>query len=130
MLVLRIPFPPSLNHLWRHVGPRVLLSRGGRLYRQQVASILASQGIRPLVGPLELRLDLYPPDRRRRDCDNAQKALMDSLQHGGAYIDDSQIKHLDTWMHQPVPGGLAIVRLQRFTPPPEADSDVPPTPSA
>lgn len=114
MLEVTLAFPPSTNHYWRFVGRRVLISREGRAYRQAVCTRLKMLRIRPLVGPLDVRIDLYPPDRRRRDCDNAQKCLVDSLQHGGAYIDDSQIKHLDTWLHEPVPGGKAVVQIRQF----------------
>lgn len=124
MLELQLGFPPSVNHYYRHVGHRVLISRGGRMYRQAVCALLASHGIRPVVGPLDVRLDLYPPDRRKRDAENSQKALLDALQHGGAFIDDSQIKHLDTWMHEPLPGGRVVVRIQRLQPAAGRDSDV------
>ncbi|MFO0915322.1 MAG: RusA family crossover junction endodeoxyribonuclease [Pirellulales bacterium] len=112
MLRLELPFPPSVNHYWRRVGPRTLISRGGRAFRQAVCSILAAQGVRPMDGPLEIFIDLYPPDRRRRDADNANKALLDALAHGGAYFDDSQLVHIDIWKRYPVLGGKTVVRLR------------------
>lgn len=113
MITIELPYPPSVNHYWRRVGTRTLISRGGRAFRQAVCAILAAQGVRPLAGPLEVLIDLYPPDRRRRDADNTQKALLDALQHGGAYLDDSQIIHLDTWKRDPVPGGKTIVQIRK-----------------
>ncbi|MCU0710017.1 MAG: RusA family crossover junction endodeoxyribonuclease [Pirellula sp.] len=113
MIELELPFPPSVNHYWRRVGARTLISRGGRLFRHQVVSILAARGVRPLDGPLEVFIELYPPDRRRRDVDNSQKALLDSLGHCGAYDDDSQIIHLDTWKREPIPGGMVFVRISK-----------------
>jgi hypothetical protein len=80
-----------------------------------VIALLHSLGIRPLSGPLDLRLELYPPDRRRRDCDNAQKPVLDALQHGGAYHDDSQIVHLETWKLAPIKGGKAVVVIEEVT---------------
>ena len=88
---IELPYPPSVNHYWRRVGPRTLISREGRRFRERVVAILAALGIRPLAGELAVEVELYPPDGRRRDIDNALKALLDSLAHGGAYIDDSQI---------------------------------------
>ena len=112
---LELPYPPSVNHYWRRVGARTLISRGGRVFRQAVCSILAARGIRPIDGALEVEIELYPPDRRRRDVDNTQKSLLDALAHGGAYLDDSQIVHLDTWKRQPrPPHGMAIVRIRRL----------------
>lgn len=92
----------------------MLISRGGRAFRSRVCAILAVRGVRPLTGPLEVFIDLFPPDRRRRDADNGQKALLDALEHGGAYHDDSQIVHIDTWKREPIAGGKARVRLEPF----------------
>lgn len=114
MIEVELPYPPSINHYWRRVGPRILISRGGRAFRRAVCSILAARGVRPLEGPLEVTIELFPPDRRRRDADNAQKALLDALEHGGAFHDDGQIVHLDTWKRRRVPGGKTLVRIQRL----------------
>lgn len=112
MIELELPYPPSVNHYWRRVGARTLISRGGRAFRQAVCSILAAHGIRPLAGPLEMVIDVYPPDRRRRDLDNLQKALLDALAHGGAYHDDSQIDRLTVQRRGVAPDGMVRVRLR------------------
>jgi len=106
-----LPFPPSLNHLWRRVGHRTLLSRGGRAFRRAVRVALAARGVRPLDGPLAVTIDVHPPDRRRRDLDNLQKALLDALAHGGAYHDDAQIDDLHIRRCGCVPGGKVFVRV-------------------
>ena len=113
MIEVELPFPPSVNHYYRHVGPRTLISREGRRFRERVTSVLAALGVRPLAGPLEVCIDLFPPDRRRRDIDNVQKALLDSLQHGGAYEDDSQIVRLVIEKREVFPGGRVIVTIGR-----------------
>jgi crossover junction endodeoxyribonuclease RusA len=64
-----------------------------------------------MVGPLEVLIDLYPPDYRRRDADNALKSCLDSLEHGGAYLDDSQIVDLRVRKRSVLPGGKAIVTI-------------------
>lgn len=74
--------------------------------------ILAARGTRPLAGPLDLEVIVYPPDRRRRDIDNLQKALLDALAHGGAYHDDSQIARLTVERRQVVAGGKVRIRLK------------------
>ena len=50
-------------------------------------------------------------DRRRRDIDNIAKALLDALQHGGVYIDDSQIVDLRIKKADPVEGGSTLVQI-------------------
>jgi crossover junction endodeoxyribonuclease RusA len=99
-----------VNRYYRHVGFRTLISREGRAYRHTVCAILRRAGVRPMDGTLAVGLDVYPPDHRTRDADNVQKALLDAMQHGGVYRDDSQIKKLLTIMRDTVvPGGKVIV---------------------
>ena len=57
--------------------------------------------------------EVFPPDNRRRDIDNVFKALLDAMQHGGAYADDSQIVRLSIDKRMPVEGGKTIVRIER-----------------
>jgi Holliday junction resolvase RusA-like endonuclease len=111
MFECELPHPPSINHYWRRVGRRTLISREGRRFRQRVA-ILAALAVEPLSGPLEVEVDVSPPDNRRRDLDNVQKALLDALQHGGAYADDSQIVRLTITRQPPVEGGRTVVRIR------------------
>ena len=114
MLNIELPFPPSVNHYYRRVGPRTLISREGRAYREKVCSVLRGLGITELPGRLAMVIDAFPPDRRRRDLDNMQKSLLDSLEKGGAYKDDSQIDLLAIRRKTPVPDGGVIVALQEF----------------
>ena len=107
-----LPYPPSINHYWRRVGPRTLISREGRAFRRKVCSILAAMGVETFEGPIVVALDLYPPDRRRRDADNSLKAVCDALEKAGAYEDDSQIVRLTVEKREPLPpAGMAIVRI-------------------
>lgn len=112
MIEVELPYPPSINHYWRRVGPRTLISREGRRFRQSVMAILADMGVEPMAGPLEVDVEVFPPDNRRRDVDNVQKALLDALEHGGAYGDDSQIVRLAIEKGEPVEGGKTIVRIR------------------
>ena len=110
-LTLELPYPPSVNHYWRRVGARTLISREGRRFRARVGAMLALRRIQPVSGALDVRVVVHPPDRRRRDLDNAMKALLDALEHGGAYADDFQIDHLDITRGSVVPDGKVIVHI-------------------
>jgi len=111
-LLIELPWPPSVNHYYRRVGHRTLISREGRKYRTEVCAILRDLQMRPFDGELAMTVDAYPPDKRRRDADNLLKSLLDSMQHAGAYYDDSQIKKLTIEMRKPNrPNGTVIVRL-------------------
>ena len=111
MLTFELPWPPSVNHYYRRVGPRTLISRGGREFRRQVGLILAGQHIKPLLGRLAVRIEAYPPDGRKRDVDNLLKAVVDALQHGGVFPDDSRIVWLLILKAQVVPGGKVVVSI-------------------
>lgn len=82
--VVDLPLPPSVNH--RYVRTRrggVALTARAREYQESVyAEMLAQLGHvpRPWQGArLGVRVQLHYPDRRRRDLDNALKALLDAV---------------------------------------------------
>ena len=105
-----LPWPPSVNRYYRHVGPRVLISREGRRYRMMAVSRLGGL-FEKLSGAVSLSLDCYPPDRRRRDIDNIRKSLLDSLVNAGVLEDDSLIRRLLMEMREPIPEGLVHVHV-------------------
>lgn len=91
---------------------QTLISREGRRFRTAVMTILAARGVRPITGPLAVNVVVHPPDNRRRDVDNLNKALLDALAHGGAYLDDSQIVRLAIEKRAPIAGGKTIVQIE------------------
>jgi crossover junction endodeoxyribonuclease RusA len=108
----KLPNPISTTRLYRYVGNRVLISREGRAYRAAVCAILARSRCKPLTGPLAVEIDIHPPTHRSYDLDNRLKCLLDALQHGGAFLDDSQIDWVSARKCPPVKGGMAIVRIE------------------
>lgn len=115
IMLNELPYPPSVNRIWRQHAGRTLLSREGRDYRAMVAQKLSKSGINrpayPLTGRIEITVDIFPPDRRRRDIDNVQKALFDAMQHAGLYEDDSQIDRITLNRRNPVAGGSVTIWL-------------------
>ncbi len=111
---LILPWPPSVNHYYRHVGPRTLISRAGREYRRAICRLLAGMGSPPRSGRIALAMDAFPPDRRRRDLDNLLKCTQDSLAHAGVYEDDSQIDLLVVERCTPLKGGKVVIRIEEF----------------
>lgn len=111
MIELELPFPPSVNHYWRMWRGRMVISAEGRAYQNAVGALLKAKGVRPMTGKLAVAIEVFPPDLRRRDLDNLLKAVNDSLQHGGAFPDDSQIVWLLIEKAQVVAGGKLTVRI-------------------
>ena len=112
MIEMCIPYPPSVNHYYRRVGNRTLISREGRLFGDAVACRHAAMGAPLAEGNLALDIELYPPDNRRRDADNTIKPIQDALQKAGMFKDDSQIKRVTAEMLDTTPGGMAILRIR------------------
>ncbi|HNO77615.1 MAG TPA: RusA family crossover junction endodeoxyribonuclease [Phycisphaerae bacterium] len=118
-MLFELPYPPSINHYWRRVGSRTLISREGRTFRRNVCALLATgsgNGPRkpPAGGRIALAMDAFPPDRRRRDLDNLQKPVLDALEHARVYEDDSQIDLLVTRRGKVVPEGRIAVNVVEF----------------
>jgi crossover junction endodeoxyribonuclease RusA len=97
------------------MGPRTVISREGRRYRTDVCAVLAAMKVERMDGRLSVRVTVCPPDNRRRDLDNVQKALLDALAKGGAYRDDSQIDRLEVERGPVTPGGKVLVELTQIT---------------
>ena len=108
-LTVELPYPPTANMLWRRVGNKTLLSAQGRTYRSDVAARLFP--CKRLSGVLRVEIDVYPPDRRKRDLDNTLKASLDAMAKGGAYFDDNQIAELSLIRCEVVRGGKIVVRI-------------------
>ncbi|WP_159137369.1 RusA family crossover junction endodeoxyribonuclease, partial [Citrobacter braakii] len=56
----------------------------------------------------------YPPDARRRDIDNYNKALFDALTHAGIWEDDSQIKRMLVEWGPIVPKGKVEITITAY----------------
>ena len=112
MMIFDLPYPPSINTYWRHRvfgrRPIVYVTDAGVAYRSEIKQLAGI--VRPLDGDLVVVVNLYPPDRRRRDIDNPIKALLDAMTHAGIWRDDSQIKKLTVEM-MPKLGGRAMVSV-------------------
>jgi crossover junction endodeoxyribonuclease RusA len=89
---LSLPYPPSVNRIWRVFRNRIIKSAEGRAYSARVQTTVALLGLRPLDGPVSVTVAAYRP-ARRGDLDNVLKAGLDAL-NGVAWGDDSQVVEL------------------------------------
>ena len=60
---------------------------------------------------LEVHIQAFPPDNRKRDLDNIQKVLLDALQDAGLFEDDGQIDYLSILRGPKFSGGLIQVQI-------------------
>lgn len=116
---LVLPWPPSVNRLWRHVqigrSVRTIVSREGRGYKVAVWTACLEQGApKGIQGKVALKIKLEPPDKRKRDIDNCCKALLDALTYSGVWIDDSQVDDLHIYRADTVPNGRVTVEIWRM----------------
>jgi crossover junction endodeoxyribonuclease RusA len=116
---IALPYPPTVNTYWRHVGSKVLISEGGKKYRERIFWIIREAGLQPLEGRLSVNLEVNPPDKRTRDLDNLPKALLDALTHARLWSDDGQIDDIRIRRLEIKSGGLVMFSVQRL----EADLD-------
>ena len=94
MVNYRLPFPPSVNRIWRAVAGRVVLSAAARAWKKTAANALPTGHVVPLTGRLRVTLMLYPPARLKNkawDVFNREKLLCDLLTEQRVWLDDSQI---------------------------------------
>jgi crossover junction endodeoxyribonuclease RusA len=92
---LTLPLSPSVNHYYQrtsHGGMRI--SDKGQYFRAEVRNAVVQSKMPKLTGRLCVVARIFPADRRLSDLDNRLKSLADSLQHAGAFENDSQI---DEW---------------------------------
>ena len=96
MISLKLPYPPTSNHIHTVVRGRKILSTAARAYYKVVAiEVLMQLGSVPeLTGRLNVRIIATMPDKRRRDLSNLIKVTEDAMQKAGVYKDDSQIDNL------------------------------------
>ncbi len=91
-MTLTLPLPPSMNHYWRHVGRKVLVSADGRKYRTDCALRAVMQRPVLLECEVSVRGTVYMA-RAGCDLDNRVKPILDALQ-GICYTNDSQVSEI------------------------------------
>lgn len=122
---LTLPYPPSVN-TYKTIG-RTIRTKTGKIYQQKVNSPLTKRfyyevwmAVRQKTqlgfgsAPISLDIEVYPPDKRKRDLDNILKVLIDSLQKANVFDDDSQVSRLFVERRSIISQGQIIVRIQRY----------------
>lgn len=102
MLQLRLPSPPSVNHLFANAAPKreefplpgTKKQRGRRVtaryrtWRKEANACLWGVKLKHFVGPVEIHLAVA--DKGQGDLDNKLKAILDFLVHHTIIEDDNR----------------------------------------
>ena len=84
MVVLNLPLPPSVNSYRTIFRGRMGISKAGKDFKEKISDYVAEYRV-PKLGNarLEMKVVIYPRDRRKQDIDNRIKALWDALGDAG-----------------------------------------------
>lgn len=115
MLILNLPYPPSVNSYWRAHGHRRFISKEGVAFKEKVADICQERNVQRFDDDKRLYFEviLFPRDRRVQDIDNRLKALFDALE-GYAYTSDSSIDVLIVQRGEIRKGGGCLVLIDEI----------------
>lgn len=94
---LTLPYPPSVNRMYRNQRGITVKSQEAKAYAWQVTSAANEQGATCFDGNVSVSIRVYRP-RKSGDLDNRAKCVLDCLQ-GVAYSNDSQIVELHMYRY-------------------------------
>jgi crossover junction endodeoxyribonuclease RusA len=115
MFQLFLPYPPSVNNYWGFSQSRRFLTAKARAFKDEVHyKVIQSKYPKFSRSYIKVSVELYPPDRRKRDIDNPLKPLFDSLVAANLFDDDSQIQELVVVRKEVIKGGSCRVTIEKI----------------
>ncbi len=113
MVVLNLPYPPSINNYWIASGHRRFISKRGVLFRQSVMEYVMEHEV-PKLGEqaLSVHIVLRPRSKKLMDIDNCAKAILDACEHAGIFDSDVQVEKLLIERGLPKKGGGCVVMIE------------------
>ncbi len=121
---LTLPWPPSLNRIYRAAGKGIKLAEVARKYKKAATAALPVGRVPPpLTGRLLVWMTLHPPLKlanARWDIANREKLMIDCLTEQRVWLDDSQIDAMVILRGTPSGAGrveLTIHTLEPGVPP-------------
>jgi len=113
MIILDLPYPPSINNYWLTSGHRRYISKRGMEFRAAVWAYCLEWKIGKLGDQaVMVHIVLRPRSKKLMDIDNCAKAILDSLEHAGIINSDVQVERLVIERGQPVKNGGCRVLIE------------------
>ena len=113
MIILDLPYPPSINNYWLTSGHRRYISKRGLEFRKAVWLYCLEWKVRKLGDQaVMVHIVLRPRSKKLMDIDNCAKAILDSLEHAGIINSDVQVERLVIERGHPVKGGGCRVLIE------------------
>lgn len=119
MVTISLPFPPSVNTIWRRGRGRTYLNPKYKAWQKEADAMYAQQRAEksigtPVVGAFEVHLAFSEKKRRKgADLDNRIKVCLDQAQRLGLIENDSLAEKI-TAAWAPVDG--VFMRIHKWVP--------------
>ena len=120
MLTLELPYPVSMNAIWRSYNGRQVLTKEARAYRNEIKYACSKSRIKMITGPVSVVIELRPKmtvtgkaSKVLIDLDNCIKATLDGLE-GIAIENDRNVKRIYAYYGQPQPTGGLIITIEPY----------------
>lgn len=109
-----LPWPPSVNSWKTPWRGRMLLSKRGRAYRENVIELMKHFDLydERIDKDVTFTMTLNPPTLRRYDVDNFTKSVFDALTASQFWIDDDQVQKLTVSKGCKVKGGNVEIKIK------------------
>ena len=114
VVILHLPFPPSVNNYYAKTRNGIFIKAKGKKFREDVISAVNEQGcyMLGLEEKLKAIVIIHWPDKRVRDIDNYLKGLFDAITHAGVWVDDKQVRCMMVFDGENVKDGKVVVAIK------------------
>lgn len=120
MITLELPYPVSMNAIWRSYRGRQVLTQEARRYRNEIKYVCSNAKAKMIHGEVSVVIELRPKltatgraSKVLMDLDNCIKATLDGLQ--GIVIDnDRNVKRIYAYYGEPVEYGGLIITIEKY----------------
>lgn len=110
--VFLLPFPPSVNSLYANApGRGRVRTPAYQRWANEAGLRLNLQRPKKVSGRVRIAIRAVPPDKKKRDLDNLEKAIMDLLVDMGVIEDDSLVEcKTSCWVSDSLQGISVSIR--------------------